>query len=94
MHHEKEREAIYCVELNRRLKVYDLDSLAVRIREEAPKTRATTVLFFLRGMDTRQKAWAISTYNPGLEAFQIRINEDATEVNPPDADLRKDAAGA
>ena len=72
--------------LDWRFKVGELDTLAQQIKRAAPKTQMTSILFFLRGMNPEQEAWATSDFNPDLNSFVSRINEAATVTNVPDTD--------
>lgn len=89
--HEEGSWAVYHVMLDWRFKTAELDTMAVRIRQAAPRTKSTRVLFFLRGMQPDQSAWASSEYNPALSGFEVQINEAATASNPPDPDLQASA---
>jgi hypothetical protein len=88
---EEGKVALYHVMLERRLKVFELDTLSRELTRDAPKNQLSTILCFLRGMDPAKAPWAISNFNPSLGAFEIRIDEAVTQVNPPDEDLQREA---
>jgi hypothetical protein len=89
--HESGKFALYHVMLDRRFKVYELDTMARHITRDAPKGQLTFILYFLRGMSSDQGPWATSNFNPSLGTFEIQINEAITATNPPDTDLRTEA---
>jgi hypothetical protein len=79
---------VYEVILDSRFKVGDLDTLAHRIKQAAPKTQMISILYFLRGMSPAREPWATSDFNPELNSFVLQINEAATVTNVPDTDSR------
>ncbi|WP_088345408.1 MULTISPECIES: hypothetical protein [Rhodomicrobium] len=89
--HQEGVKAVYYVMLEWRFKTGELDTMAQRIKQAAPKTKQILVLYFLRGMRPELGAWAKSTYNPAFSSFEVEINEAATVDNPPDSDLRANA---
>jgi hypothetical protein len=79
---------VYTVVLDKRLDTAELDQLSQRIKQATPKTKLILVSFFLRGMAEDRDPWAASAFNADADGFAVHIKETATQVNPPDADLR------
>jgi hypothetical protein len=82
----------YSVVLDRRLEAAELEQLSQRIKQATPRTKLILILFFLRGMVEDRDAWAASAFNADADGFAVHIRDTNTKTNPPDADLRIEAA--
>jgi hypothetical protein len=82
----------YSVVLDKRLDTDELDQLSERIKKATPRTKLILILFFLRGMAEDRDAWAASALNADADRFAVHVRDANTKTNPPDADLRIEAA--